>query len=99
MYFGTLTNNSHYSSAEAPVNAGTYTVRFYLAPETNYELESDTVEANMTIERAAQTLDADPVSYTHLDVYKRQPLHRLGRQQYRPNPEPAIQRRYRNGRC
>lgn len=60
MYFGTLTNNSPYSSAEAPVNAGTYTVRFYLAPETNYELESDTVEANMTIERAAQTLDADP---------------------------------------
>lgn len=46
MYFGTLTNNSPYSSAEAPVNAGTYTVRFYLAPETNYELESDTVEAN-----------------------------------------------------
>ena len=42
------------------MNAGTYTVRFYLAPETNYELESDTVEANMTIDRAAQTLDADP---------------------------------------
>ncbi len=32
MYFGTLTNGTPYSSAEAPVNAGTYSVRFYLTP-------------------------------------------------------------------
>lgn len=60
MYFGTLTNSSPYSSAEAPVNAGSYTVRFYLTPETNYELDSDTAEAHMTIERAAQTLEVVP---------------------------------------
>ncbi len=60
MYFGTLTNGTPYSSAEAPVNAGTYSVRFYLTPETNYELESDTAEATMTIERASQTLSDAP---------------------------------------
>lgn len=60
MYFGTLTNGTPYSSAEAPVNAGTYSVRFYLTAEANYELESDTAEAAMTIERAAQTLSDVP---------------------------------------
>ena len=60
MYFGTLTDGTPYSSAEAPVNAGTYSVRFYLTPETNYELESDTAEATMTIERASQTLSDAP---------------------------------------
>lgn len=61
MYFGTMNNGKQYSSAEAPVNAGTYSVRFNLKPELNYELDTDTVYADMVIARAPQTLDAAPV--------------------------------------
>lgn len=60
MYVGTLTNGKAYESSEAPVNAGTYRVRFYLVPEVNYELSAEQVFADMTINRAPQTMDIQP---------------------------------------
>ena len=60
MYVGTLTSGKPYESSDAPVNAGTYKVRFYLTAEDNYDLSAEQVYADMTISKAPQTMDAAP---------------------------------------
>ena len=60
MYVGAMANDKPYESSEAPVNAGTYKVRFYLTAEENYDLSADQLYANMTISKAPQTMDTAP---------------------------------------
>ncbi|MDE7245777.1 MAG: MBG domain-containing protein, partial [Oscillospiraceae bacterium] len=60
MYIGAMSNGKPYESAEAPVNVGQYKVRFYLTAEDSYNLSADQLYANMTINKAPQTMDTPP---------------------------------------
>ena len=60
MYVGTLANGKPYETSEAPVDAGTYKVRFYLVAEDTYELSAEQVYADMTISKAPQTMTTAP---------------------------------------
>ncbi len=60
MYVGTLASGKPYETSEAPVNAGTYKVRFYLVAEDTYDLSAEQVYADMTISKAPQTMTAAP---------------------------------------
>ena len=41
MYVGTLASGNPYETSEAPVDAGTYKVRFYLVAEDGYDLTAE----------------------------------------------------------
>lgn len=60
MYVGALASGKPYETSEAPVNAGTYKVRFYLVAEDTYELSAEQVYADMTISKAPQTMATAP---------------------------------------
>ncbi len=60
MYVGTLASGKPYETSEAPVDAGTYKVRFYLVAEDTYDLSAEQVYADMTISKAPQTMSAAP---------------------------------------
>ena len=60
MYVGTLASGKPYETSEAPVNAGTYKVRFYLVAEDGYDLTAEQVYADMTISKAPQTMTNPP---------------------------------------
>lgn len=60
MYVGTLASGKPYETSEAPVDAGTYKVRFYLVAEDTYDLSAEQVYADMTISKAPQTMTAAP---------------------------------------
>ncbi|MFN2901421.1 hypothetical protein ACKUEH_25700, partial [Escherichia coli] len=57
---GTLASGKPYETSEAPVNAGTYKVRFYLVAEDGYELSAEQVYADMTISKAPQAMTTAP---------------------------------------
>lgn len=60
MYVGTLSSGKPYESSEAPVDAGTYKVRFYLVAEDTYELSAEQIYADMSISKAPQTMTTAP---------------------------------------
>ena len=60
MYVGTLASGRPYETSEAPVDAGTYKVRFYLVAEDGYDLSAEQVYADMTISKAPQTMTNPP---------------------------------------
>ena len=60
MYVGTLASGKPYETSEAPVNAGTYKVRFYLVAEDGYDLSAEQVYADMTISKAPQAMTTAP---------------------------------------
>ncbi len=60
MYVGTLASGKPYERSEAPVDAGTYKVRFYLTAKDNYNLKTEQVYADMTIKKAPQTMNTIP---------------------------------------
>lgn len=60
MYVGTLASGKPYETSEAPVDAGTYKVRFYLVAEDGYDLSAEQVYADMTISKAPQTMTNPP---------------------------------------
>ena len=60
MYVGTLASGKPYETSEAPVNAGSYKVRFYLVAEDGYDLSAEQVYADMTISKAPQTMTNPP---------------------------------------
>ncbi len=60
MYVGTLASGKPYETSEAPVDAGTYKVRFYLVAEDGYDLTAEQVYADMTISKAPQTMTTAP---------------------------------------
>ena len=60
MYVGTLASGKSYETSEAPVDAGTYKVRFYLVAENGYDLSAEQVYADMTISKAPQPMPAAP---------------------------------------
>lgn len=60
MYVGTLASGKPYETSEAPVDAGTYKVRFYLVAENTYDLSAEQVYADMTISKAPQTMTTAP---------------------------------------
>ena len=60
MYVGTLASGKPYETSEAPVDAGTYKVRFYLVAEDAYDLTTEQIYADMTISKAPQTMTTAP---------------------------------------
>ena len=60
MYVGILASGKPYETSEAPVNAGTYKVRFYLVAEDGYDLSAEQVYADMTISKAPQAMTTAP---------------------------------------
>lgn len=60
MYVGTLASGKPYETSEAPVDAGTYKVRFYLVAEDTYDLTTEQIYADMTISKAPQTMTTAP---------------------------------------
>ena len=73
-----LEEGVHFSIGAVPaVLYGAPAAKVWLFVHGQYGCKEEAAAfADIVCPRGAQVLAVDPVSYTHLDVYKRQPLHR-----------------------